>query len=177
MVCQEEITKNFFKLFLAIRLRLCYTIYVRKRRDKLMIYFDLDNTIVDLYNVDGWLDSLRKEDVSPYVKAKGMVNLSHLARTLNKAKAKGNKIGIISWCSKNSSSAYLKKVASAKKEWLKIHLPSVEWDRVEIVAYGTPKETFKQDGDVLFDDEPLNRKNWGKGAYSEKEIFKFFVDK
>ena len=48
------------------------------------IYFDMDGTIADFYGVDGWLDCLMNNDVKPYKVAKPLINMSTLARRLNK---------------------------------------------------------------------------------------------
>ena len=56
--------------------------------------------------------------------------------------------------------------------WLKKHLPSVDFDEINIVKHGTPKHeivAFPQG--ILFDDEEQNRKGWKGQAYNEKEIF------
>ena len=42
------------------------------------IYFDMDGTIADLYNVENWLPKLRAEDASPYIEAEIMVDASEL---------------------------------------------------------------------------------------------------
>lgn len=135
------------------------------------IWFDMDGTIADLYGVDGWLDYLKAENTFPYEMAKPLVNLSHLARLLHKAQEKGYEIGIISWTSKGGSDLYNGAVALAKLLWLHKHLPSVEWDNIKIVAYGTNKRTACGGG-VLFDDEIDNREAWGAGAYDPAEIIR-----
>jgi hypothetical protein len=61
-------------------------------------------------------------------------------------------------------------VKQAKFEWLKKHLPSVEWNEIHIVAYGTPKSTCGTG--FLFDDELKNRNEWGEGAFDEKDLIK-----
>ena len=33
------------------------------------VYFDMDGTIANLYNVEGWESKLRAEDASPYADA------------------------------------------------------------------------------------------------------------
>lgn len=136
------------------------------------IYFDMDGTIADLYGVSGWLDMLRAEDEKPYEIAKPLVNMARLAKALNKAKCNGAEIGVISWTSKGGTNAYNAKVANAKREWLAKHLPSVEWDDIKVVDYGTPKFTLAEIGDILFDDEKPNRTAWGVNAYEPTEIFK-----
>lgn len=133
------------------------------------IYFDMDGTIADLYSVDNWLDDLINENVQPYVIARPLVNLSILARLLNKLIENGNTVNIISWTSRGGSPEYNNAVAEAKKKWLAIHLKSVSFTSINIVPYGTPKQTIGKG--ILFDDEKPNRDNWGEGAYSEKEIF------
>lgn len=133
------------------------------------IWFDMDGTIADLYGVDGWLDNLINENTRPYDIAKPLVNMAYLARLLHKAQANGYEIGIISWTSRNGSDLYNGEVALAKMVWLHKHLPSVEWDEIKIVRYGTNKRTACGGG-ILFDDEEPNRKAWGDGAFTPDEI-------
>ena len=128
------------------------------------IYFDMDGTIADLYGVEGWLDDLIAENVRPYAEAKPLLNLSLLARYIHKAQAKGYTVGIISWLSKCGSDAYNEAVTAVKREWLAKHLPSVKWDEIHIVKYGTPKSTCRSCPGILFDDEQRNLDEWGAGA-------------
>ena len=128
------------------------------------IYFDMDGTIADLYGVSGWLADLEAENVRPYAEAKPLLNLSLLARYIHKAQAKGYTVGVISWLSKTGSPAYNEAVTAAKREWLAKHLPSVEWDEIHIVKYGTPKSTCRTCPGILFDDEQRNLDEWGAGA-------------
>jgi hypothetical protein len=137
------------------------------------IYFDMDGTIADLYGQNDWLDRLIAQDETPYANASVLVNMSLLARYLNKLKAIGYTVGVISWLAKGSTKDYDKKVIKAKTEWLAKHLKSVEFDEINIVAYGTPKSTAVSITDgILFDDEEPNRKEWKGQAYNEKEIIK-----
>ena len=56
-------------------------------------------------------------------------------------------------------------------EYLRRHLPSVEWDEIHIVPYGTPKyEVVKNPDGVLFDDESRNRIDWRGVAFSEDNL-------
>ena len=135
------------------------------------INFDMDGTIADLYGVENWLPMLIAEDTTPYAEAKPMVNFSALARLLNKAQRNGNKIAVISWTSKNGSPAYNEAVAEVKKAWLAKHLPSVKWDAVNVIPYGTPKQTLcGSSEDVLFDDEEPNRTAWTGKAYGVTDL-------
>ena len=128
------------------------------------IYFDMDGTIADLYGVSGWLADLEAENVRPYAEAKPLINLALLARYIHKAQRMGYMVGVISWLSKSGSDAYNEAVTTAKREWLVKHLPSVEWDEIHIVKYGTPKSTCRTCPGILFDDEQRNLDEWGAGA-------------
>jgi phosphoglycolate phosphatase-like HAD superfamily hydrolase len=135
------------------------------------IFFDMDGTIADLYGVENWLDFLIASDSLPYEIAKPLIRLSSLARILHRLQDEGYRVGIISWLSKNSTPDYDAKVTEAKKNWLKTHLPSVEFDEINIVPYGTAKEKFaKTEKDILFDDEEKNRQNWTGEAFSVENI-------
>lgn len=135
------------------------------------IFFDMDGTIADLYGVENWLDFLIASDSLPYEIAKPLIRLSALARILHRLQDEGYRVGIISWLSKNSTPEYDEKVTEAKKNWLKTHLPSVEFDEINIVPYGTAKELFaKTEKDILFDDEEKNRQNWTGEAFGVENI-------
>lgn len=135
------------------------------------IFFDMDGTIADLYGVENWLDYLIAKDSLPYEIAKPLLKLNSLARILNRLQRNGYKIGVISWLAKNSSETYDEKVTRAKREWLKKHLASVDFDEIHIVKYGTPKQTFaKTENDILFDDEEKNRTEWTGKAFDVNDI-------
>lgn len=135
------------------------------------IFFDMDGTIADLYGVEGWLDCLIASDTLPYEIAKPLVRLSALARILNRLQKQGYRIGIISWLSKSGSTEYNEAVTEAKLEWLSKHLASVNFDEINIVPYGTPKQNFsKSASDILFDDEERNRLNWTGTAFDVENI-------
>lgn len=134
------------------------------------IYFDMDGTIADLYAVENWLPKLRASDASPYEEAEVMLNMSVLARYLNKLQKLGYEIGIISWTSKGGTEKYNRAVEVAKLNWLHDHLKSVSFDEIYIVDYGTPKQDFANETDILFDDNEDIRNEWTGQAYEPSEI-------
>ena len=135
------------------------------------INFDMDGTIADLYGVENWLDYLIAGDVFPYENAKPLLRLSALARRLNNLQKNGYNLAIISWLSKSGTDEYNAEVEAVKRAWLKKHLPSVKWDAIHIVSYGTPKQNFCENPlDILFDDEARNRENWTGRAYDVNDI-------
>lgn len=135
------------------------------------IYFDLDGTLVDLYGVENWLSYLNSLDETPYTIAKPLLNMQVLARQLNRLQKLGYTLNIISWCSKHSTKDYDERIKKAKLDWLKKHLNSVKWNKIDITEYGTYKEKVANNSEgILFDDEPNNRLYWSGTAYDEKEI-------
>jgi len=134
------------------------------------IWFDMDGTIADLYGVENWLPMLRASDPAPYMLAKPLVRLSALARVLNRLQAEGYEIGVISWLSKTGTPRYNAEVTAAKYAWLAKHLPSVDFDEIHIVPYGTPKQIFAKPNDILFDDEERNRNDWTGTAFDVNDI-------
>ena len=133
-----------------------------------IINFDMDGTLNRFYDVEGWLDDLIANNPRPYIEAKPACNFRALAKRLNMLIANGYKVRIVSWLAKDSNEDFDNKVVYAKKQWLKKHLPSVNFDNIIIVAYGTPKQTLASG--ILFDDEKPNRDNWGEGAYDVDNI-------
>ena len=141
------------------------------------INFDMDGTIADLYGVENWLDYLIAENTLPYEVARPLVRLNHLARRLNTLQRNGYNIAVISWLSKSGTEEYNRAVTEVKMAWLKKHLPSVTWDRITIVPYGTPKQNFCNNPlDVLFDDEERNRVNWTGKAYDVQNILEILAE-
>ena len=140
----------------------------------LEINFDMDGTIADFYGVENWLQYLIERNPLPYEIAKPLVNMSILARRLNALQRKGYKVNVISWLSKCSDNDFDNAVTIAKVKWLRKHLPSVHWDNINIVRYGTPKNTIGCG--ILFDDEEPNRKMWGEGAYDVHNILEILKE-
>lgn len=129
------------------------------------IYFDMDGTVADLYNVSNWLEKLRNSDVSPYVEAAPLVDMNELDNILQKFVAIGFVIGVISWSAMDGSKEYNKKTRKAKKAWIKANMPSVS--EFHVVKYGTSKHTVaKVRGSILVDDNAKVRKAWER--YTEE---------
>ena len=141
------------------------------------INFDMDGTIANLYGVNNWLEYLEAEDTTPYEIAVPLLRLSALAKRINNLQRKGYELAIISWLSKSGSDEYNKAVTEAKLKWLAKHLPSVHWDRIIIVPYGTPKQNYCGNAlDVLFDDEQKNRDNWTGRSYDVENILEILKE-
>lgn len=137
----------------------------------MMIWFDMDGTIADLYGVDGWLEMLLAQDATPYAIAKPLLNLSLLARLIHKVQAKGIKVGVVTALAKDSTEAYDAKVIEAKKVWLATHLKSVEFDEIRFVPYWFVKNGVNTGHDLLFDDEARHLDAWTGEAVHATKIF------
>lgn len=133
------------------------------------IWFDMDGTIADFYGVENWIYYLENENTFPYAEAKTLINPHILTALLNKLQKQGWKIGIISWTSKNSNSNFSNKIEIEKRNWLAKNFPSIVWDKIYIVKYGTNKYNVCGGG-ILFDDEEGNRKHWKDRAYAPNSI-------
>ena len=143
-----------------------------------ILVFDMDGTIADFYGVEGWLEDLKNYSTRPYEIAQPVYETTMLNNLINTLKINGWKIVIVSWLSKCGSTAYNTEVTAVKLAWLEKHLPSVEWDEVKIVNYGTPKSTVVDCDGWLFDDEERNREEWGENSFDVNDILgtlrKFF---
>lgn len=142
------------------------------------IWFDMDGTIVNFYEVEGWLEDLTNECARPYTIAEPLFAFSTFARLLHKCQKMGYAIGIVTWGAKYASENFNEMVENAKKEWLKKHLPSVRWDYFYFMPYGTNKNFVNNGNDILFDDEEQNRKSWQGKAFLPcdiKEVMKGLI--
>lgn len=135
------------------------------------IWFDMDGTIADLYGVENWLEMLIAHDETPYAIAKPIVNLSVLARLMNKVQRKGFEICIVSALAKDSTVEYDERVRNAKIKWLANHLKSVHFDEIRFVPYWYTKNDVNTGADVLFDDEERHLEKWtGTAIHASKMI-------
>lgn len=129
------------------------------------LVFDMDGTIADLYEVEGWLEMLRAEDATPYKVAKPLYDMDVLNVILNVLKSRGWKIVVTTWLAKGSSKAYDKLVREAKLAWL--DEMSFPYDEIHLVKYGTTKANCtRQLGgfQILVDDNEKVRKGWTLGS-------------
>lgn len=135
------------------------------------IWFDMDGTIADLYGVENWLEMLINRDATPYAIAKPLINLSLLARLMNKAQKNGFEICVVTALAKDSTKEYDAKVIEAKKMWLGTHLKSVQFNEIRFVPYTFVKNDVNTGNDILFDDEERHLEKWtGEAVHASKII-------
>ena len=150
---------------------------MKMKKLNVTINFDMDGTIADLFGIENWLPMLMAHDETPYAIAEPLLPLNTLARMLNNLQRKGYKIAVISWLAGGSDEEYDLAVTEAKLDWLATHMPSVEWDAIDIVPYGTPKNDFcMTPNDILFDDCEQNREDWDGVAFDVNEIIEILKE-
>lgn len=132
-----------------------------------MLCFDMDGTIADFYGVTGWLDMGNNADTTPYEIANPLWDMIELVALLQKAKAIGYEIRIITWLWDGGSPDFNERTRQAKREWLaKYNFP---FDHFHGIKYGTTKaDSVRRYLDpngtaILFDDSAKVRKGWTLG--------------
>ena len=141
-----------------------------------VLVFDMDGTIADFYNVDGWLDCLMAEDTRPYREARPLYDMFALMEVLNELKNDGWRVAVTTWLAKDATREYDKAVRKAKLEWLERF--GFPYDELHMVKYGTTKAdcTRKLGGhQILIDDNAKVRKGWTLGATfdANKNVYEF----
>ena len=105
---------------------------------KLVIYFDMDGTIADLYGSENWLETIQKEIDGAYEFLNPMFEIKEFTSICNKLIENGVHFGVISWGSKNSSDSFLQTVTDEKIKWLRKYLPFIK--DINVTHYGIPKQ-------------------------------------
>lgn len=117
-----------------------------------IVYFDMDGTVYDLYNVPQWLELLRSEQEQAFSLGKPLVDMKALAIVCNELINGGWQIGVITWLPMQASADYNDRCTKVKKEWQEKHMPYVSQFHAQI--YGVPKQKAvkKSKTMVLVDD-------------------------
>lgn len=143
------------------------------------IALDMDGTIADFYGVEGWLDNLQNEDATPYITARGAMDMRRLNHLITLYQSLGGHVCVVSWTSRGDiSQAFYTATQAAKMLWLQHYLPSIH--DVRIVRHGTPKYAVVKNvaNTVLFDDELENRKKFeaaGGKSYEPEKLLSFLL--
>lgn len=133
----------------------------------MIIVFDMDGTIADLYAVENWEPRLRAEDATPYKEAVPMWNMEELVKALENLRSAEVEIRIVTWLSKDSTEEYKEAVRNAKKNWL--DACGFPYDHFHGVAYGATKadsirKYLDEDEEaILIDDNAKVRNGWHLG--------------
>lgn len=134
----------------------------------MVLYFDLDGTLANLYNVPSWLEDIQAEDTKPY-EVCGLMN-ECLPSLLEKLKQSGFELGVITWTARGGSKGYKKAVRKAKLEWLEKHFKDV-FSEFHAISYVTPKsKVANRSNAVLVDDNAKVRASWENSKACNAEM-------
>ena len=141
------------------------------------VYFDMDGTVYDLYNLPDWLVKLRNE-ISPFLDTESLVDIKTMAHLINVLKIQGNTFGIITWLPRDASERFEETCADDKAAILERDFGTDTFDTFEAIKFGTPKHTTVgrplTREDVLIDDNWEVLSEWteagGTGVHASKLI-------
>ena len=116
----------------------------------MIILFDLDGTLGDLYGRKNWLEELTNE-IPIYEDLKPLVDMEKLNEIAYKLKSVGVDFGVVTWLSMGASENYEFITSMEKYRWCKKYIPFIT--EFECQPYGTPKQTnYHNRKCILIDD-------------------------
>lgn len=137
------------------------------------IFFDLDGTLYDLYNIENWLESLQNEDATVFERGNFIGDYDEFITYVKELMFKGYTFGVISWLPMYATPEFENECAEVKRKWVQKFLPFVE--EMTFQRYGTPKQNAiqkKAQTMYLLDDS----KDVGRVWTTPKQRIHFLVD-
>jgi hypothetical protein len=124
----------------------------------MIILFDLDGTLGNLYGRKDWLEKLTNEEPI-YEELEPLVDMEELNIIANKLITVGIQFGVITWLSNGASETYELITSMEKYRWCKKHIPFIT--EFECQPYGTPKQTnYHNRKCILIDDNAEVREDF-----------------
>ena len=132
-----------------------------------VLNFDMDGTIVNLYQMNNWLENLEKEQLD-FSLAAPIFNDNFINKIIELKKI-GFYIQIITWLPPTSIE-YQAMVSKQKLEWIRKYFPII--DAYYILPYGKNKASVcnKYDLNFLIDDNVEVVNSWNESFKDEKGI-------
>ena len=116
----------------------------------MIILFDLDGTLGNLYGRKNWLEELKSE-IPIYEDLEPLVNMEELNAIAYKLKSVGVEFGVVTWLAMGASENYEFITSMEKYRWCKKYIPFIT--EFECQPYGTPKQTnYRNRQCILIDD-------------------------
>lgn len=142
------------------------------------VWFDMDGTLYDLYNVPNWLERLAEEDEGVFWDGAMMYNPYRIEQAIEALIAHGWRVGVITWAPKGveKDDPFFAKVENIKRFWLKRFYPDL-LENFYCLPYGQSKAIcacdhwYERNGDIadtqiLVDDNMIVRDDWVAGGWS-----------
>ncbi len=146
------------------------------KKRKIMLYFDMDGTIADLYDHENWLEKIRDGE-SIFNELKKMPKTDKIIKYLNKIKQYSDdvKVNIITWLPMDATIPQMIQYTDEKIQWTEKNFVPVS--AFIALPYGSPKHKaiIKEEKayHLLFDDNAEVRNEWqgkNKIAFDENNI-------
>ena len=96
------------------------------------IYFDLDGTVYDLYNIENWKPKLCAEDADVFKEGDFIGNYTRFIVACTELVKKGVQFGVITWLPMQATEEYERECAEVKREWVKKFMPFVRIGRAHV---------------------------------------------
>lgn len=140
------------------------------------VWFDMDGTLYDLYNIPGWLELLQMEEPGIFRHGQPMYNPFFIRQAILALIAHGWQVGVITWAPKGvaEEEPFFIETKRAKQEWLRRHYPEL-LENFYCLPYGESKSVCACDHwkersldpdmgvQILVDDNMLVRDEWVDG--------------
>lgn len=140
------------------------------------VWFDMDGTLYDLYNIPGWLELLQMEEPGIFRHGQPMYNPFFIRQAILALIAHGWQVGVITWAPKGvaEEEPFFIETKRAKQEWLRRHYPEL-LENFYCLPYGGSKSVCACDHwkersldpdmgvQILVDDNMLVRDEWASG--------------
>jgi hypothetical protein len=140
---------------------------------KMIINFDLDGTLYDLYGKINWLEDCRTGAKGTFTDGNDLVDMVEFVKACKALQRKGNEVNVITWTPNTNDKNALLEAELQKIKWITKKMNC--FNRIRLMNYGVTKTMYmvKDATNILFDDNEGNRNEWiAKGgiAYDEKNI-------
>lgn len=122
---------------------------------KIKVYIDMDGTIADLYNMNDWLNGLRKEKEGVFINLDPLITQKELLKLFP---LDFYDLCIFSMTPKDASREYCAQVIKEKNLWLDRYFPAIK-KRI-YRKYGDNKNLKNSQNAILVDDNKVIRKNF-----------------
>ena len=133
-----------------------------KNMKDIIIYFDLDGTVYDLYHVPNWLEKLRGHKPRVFKEGQVMFDKDFYTICEDLRDMFNVKFGVITLLPRESTNRYNNQVIHTKLDWIKKHLPFVDMSLVHIIESQEDKHKYAKPNcrTYLIDDNENNCKAW-----------------
>lgn len=135
------------------------------------VWFDMDGTLYDLYNIPDWLERLLSEDAPVFYDGRPMYDPYRINKAIKALVAHGWDVGVVTWAPKDveEDSPFFTEVAYQKLCWIRQYYPELAHN-FHCIPYGDSKRNYIYETrvrtsliggtQVLVDDNRIVRDDW-----------------